>query len=139
MPILTSDHKNNTYVHNYDEGMGSGDKNNCTVVALSTVLGIDYSKAKLFAEKRGNRVRGRGLYDNQIEDMLFSLKSYHVEKVKLSGKTYLDSFCNNNDIGRFYVLVRGHALAVINGVIYDHSYKGKRVIRKAYKISKIGD
>ena len=139
MPTLTTDHKNKPYVDTYDKGIGLGDTNNCTVVALATVLGIDYSKAKLFAEKKAGRMRGKGLYDDQIEDMLSSLKSYKVEVVKLNGKTYLDSFCKDNDIGRFYVLVSSHALCIINGVIYDHSYKGKRVLKKVYKISKIED
>jgi hypothetical protein len=43
-------------------------------------------------------------------------------------KMSLKTFCQHNPVGTFYVLVRGHVLAVIDGVITDRTKAGKRVM-----------
>src|SRR5947207_9776266 len=46
----------------------------------------------------------------------------------------LERFCKAHPVGRYWVFVRGHALAVIDGVIHDHSHKPRRMVQTAYRV-----
>jgi len=46
----------------------------------------------------------------------------------------LSTFARKYSRGKFYILVKGHALAVIDGEIVDHTDKPKRRINFAWKV-----
>jgi hypothetical protein len=46
----------------------------------------------------------------------------------------LAKFCKDHPVGKYWVFVYGHALAVIDGVVYDHSHKPKRKVKFAFRV-----
>ena len=132
------------------------DRNYCTVTALSATLGISFDKAYDYARDNWSRERGRGVATSIMlrsfpqavgTDYTKKVLSQEISRVKAeqdykqpdgSIKTRdmtLSTFTKKFNKGRYYVLVKGHALAVIDGEIVDHTDKPKRRIRYAWKIS----
>jgi hypothetical protein len=126
------------------------DNNNCTVLALKSVTGWQERKChRILAE--GGRKQNRGfdiegyLADRKgkIEDVRF--KPFYIDwklKDKWEGSAdsiSLKNFAEQNPKGVFYIIVRDHALAIINGTVVDN-LAGKmaglgRHVQKAYKVT----
>ena len=118
----------------------TGERSDCTVRALVKTAGLAYDDAwKWIAIKMKRRPRRGPTHRNAVNAMN-NTQQINGKKVKPLGhgrtcrllngverKMSLKTFCQHNPVGTFYVLVRGHALAVIDGVITDHSKAGKRV------------
>jgi hypothetical protein len=51
-----------------------------------------------------------------------------------SGPKTLNQFAKRYPTGTYYVLLSGHAVAVIDGVVYDYEHRGKRKIVRAWQI-----
>lgn len=132
------------------------DTNYCTVTALSATLGISFDTAYDFASKEWNRSRGRGVgtltllgsfpqavgkdYSKMILDSVVTRVVAEQDYKQPDGsiKTRdmnLSTFSKKYPKGKYYILVKGHALAVINGEIVDHTDKPKRRVRFAWKVS----
>jgi hypothetical protein len=132
------------------------DKNYCTVTALAATFGMSYDKAYSFASLEWSRKKGRGVATITMlgsfpqavgKDYAKKVLSQEVERVKAehdykqpdgSIKTRdmnLSTFTKKYPRGKYYILVKGHALAIINGEIVDHTDKPKRRIRYAWKVS----
>jgi hypothetical protein len=97
------------------------ESNDCTVVAFAESFNTTYEKAHFFLKHHIGRKNGRGLYLEEIQ----KIKTV-CQKTKIrfgpyteQNRTTLKKFCINHPVGRYFVVVRGHALAVINGVVYD--------------------
>lgn len=109
-----------------DDRFWLGERRDCALLSVAVVTGIPY-KVIHEAFTLSGRVSGRGSTKGQI---LSSLERLGVRfRSKSSGweaKTLVtlerDPFFKNGD---FVVLVRNHALPVIDGEVLDH-YKGKR-------------
>lgn len=110
------------------------DTNCCTVIAVATVLNQSYGKARFKMQKAGREHR-KGtiafLYHEVIRrsgynlDWVDGYKGHHVKTMgsKLSQGTYL-------------VQVRGHVLAMVDGVINDWSKDRSLRVITVYKVTK---
>jgi hypothetical protein len=118
----------------------AGERSDCTVRALVKTAGLAYDDAwKWVSIKMQRRPRkGPSLYAAvRAMDNAQQINGKKVKTLKrnrltrfLNGadrKMSLKTFCQHNPVGTFYVLVRGHALAVIDGRITDYTKAGKRV------------
>ena len=95
-------------------------KRNCTVVALAATAGLPYDVAHSIAEAAG-RKKNRGF--NSAKLLKFFNKkqgSTQFKKVKRSTIT-VQKFCKNYSVGRYYVRKRGHAYAVVDGIVVDQT------------------
>lgn len=133
-----------------------GDHNYCTVTALSASFSISADQAHDYAAKTWNRRQGKGV------STLTMLKSFPIAEGLTQGKDVLgkevirmkaehdykqpdgsiktramnlSTFAKKHPRGSYYILVPGHALAIIDGEIVDHTDKPKRRIRFAWQIS----
>jgi len=110
------------------------DTNSCTVVALACVTGNTWSECNQYLSKYGRRYR-KGM-TRQMQENAF--KGFTKFVVKNSPYTYknritIGQFIKKHPIGKFYCCVRGHAFAIIDGVLYDHSEKLRRQITFSYR------
>lgn len=134
--LSTKDKNGFKYFNPYPLGNFGDDNNVCTVVSLANCLGIEYNTAKLFMQSRADRKKGKGVKSNDIESALLSLKSYEVEEVDVSDIKYLKEFKELHPEGIYYILVTGHALSLIHGEVYDHSWKPRRRLKRVWKVEK---
>lgn len=107
------------------------DNNSCTVVALSKVCNIEYKEAFNIAKAAG-RKDGKGFYSDKL------LKHAKVKHRLAFNKVVddcliptrecqtLKQFVNSNPKGRFFVVKKGHAFSVINGVVVDNCLSGPK-------------
>lgn len=112
-----------------------GEKNCCTVVAISIVMNIPFIKSQRHLSEYCGRVKGKGVTLDNLKRLPESFKDYKTTVFDFSGQyVTLRKFCEENPQGRFFVLVRGHALAVIDGVVYDHLDKPRRIVKWVMKV-----
>ena len=93
-------------------------KRNCTVVALAAAANIPYMDAYKIAEAAG-RKRNRGFNSSKLIKFFNKKQGATLfRKVKRSPIT-AQKFCKNYAEGSYYVRKRGHAYAVIDGIVID--------------------
>lgn len=110
-------------------------KRNCTVRALATSANLPYEEAYQIAKEAGRK-------DNTGFKSAKLLKYYNKKvgstafrKVKRSAIT-VQKFCRVFPLGSYYVRKKGHAYAIVNGVVYDtQSPKPRERILEAWKYS----
>lgn len=110
-----------------------GETNDCTVVSLAQVLEIPYGEAHGIMRAHGRQHR-RGMHMWPVADsypsVLSMVKGLAIDEISLA------EFCRAHSVGRYWVEVTGHALAVVNGKILDHSRKVRRRVMRAWKVDK---
>lgn len=148
-------HINQIIKSNGPATMLAKDNNYCTVAALSASLDISFDQAHDYARMLWDRKTGKGVSTftmfksfpmaegrEQAKEVLgkevIRVKAEHdYKQPDGSIKTRhmnLSTFCKKHPRGKYYILVKGHALAIINGEVVDHTDKPKRRIRYAWKI-----
>lgn len=67
---------------------------------------------------------------------LESFKKFKVVKGEYSNRNRitLNQFVKKHPKGKYYVLHRGHAFAVVDGVVYDHTNGKRRQVTCAYRV-----
>lgn len=110
------------------------DENICTLIALHCVTGVSLEDCNTYLKKFGRTYR-RGMLRSEIEESLKNTKKFYFKEGDYSetNRITLKRFIEKHPKGRYYVLVRGHALAIIDGVIFDHCDKPRRQITKAWR------
>jgi hypothetical protein len=98
------------------ERQGFNERKDCTVVALCAVTGLPYSRCHAAMRAVGRKDR-KGIPFARVVRQVASEVSHSFALVCRSGT--LGKFAKKNPQGAFYVTVRGHALAVVNGQICD--------------------
>jgi len=119
----------------------------CVVRAFMAALDISYDQAHAWVKKNMNRedrkptytgraikiVEGKTKNGYQIKFMGLNPAKIHWKEITGSNKTLvnpkykkqtgytLKSFMENNPVGRFVLVVQGHAVAVVNGVLYGNT------------------
>lgn len=91
------------------------ENNDCIVRAFAVARDIPYHVAHSIFEAAGRR-RGHGLRWDQIAPVLLE------QGFEVSGRMWslsLSQFLRNNRTGSFFLIKRGHAFAVKNGVVFD--------------------
>ena len=133
------------YKHSYEElaKIGRryyGDTNFCSVLAVAVVADISYGKA-FHAYRRVGRFTGKGTH-RATQQMV--LKKFNVSVRLDRDKTYgYEGKTLNNVLrdckhwtGRYLVYVRGHVLAIRDGVCEDWTAEGsRRQVVSIYKVS----
>lgn len=112
-----------------------GDANCCTVIALACVTGNSYKQCYDYMRKYGRNHRD-GMTTRDIERSLEGFKKFKAVKGPYSdsNRITLNQFIKKHPKGKYYVLHRGHAFAIVDGVVYDHSNKKRRQITCAYRV-----
>jgi len=122
------------------------DSNNCTVLALSAAAEIPYDEAYNIAESLWYRSRKKGVktrtlenYFNPCSSKMNTKKTYYIKSKNKAVVCNMSvgTFAKEYPKGNYYILVRGHALAINDGKILDHKNflsKPKRLVKHAWKI-----
>jgi hypothetical protein len=121
--------------------------NDCVVRAFMAALDISYDQAHDWVKKNMKREDCKGTYTGQaiqkvegktkngyqVKFMGLNPAKTHWKKMTGSNKTLvnpkykkqtgytLKSFMENNSVGRFVLVVQGHAVAVVNGILYGNT------------------
>lgn len=126
----------------------NADSNNCTVLALAATLGISYDEAFNLAKDTWRRAPKKGV-PLRVLDFHFTSKMgakkvdtkkvYHTKhnNKNVICKMTVGTFAKEYSSGNYYVVVSGHALAINDGKILDHTNlipKNKRIVKCAWKI-----
>lgn len=114
------------------------ERNCCTVVALACAMDWSFGKSLRHMAKHGRKPR-RGMYASQwlpaMQDAANKSGKTVQHIASVQGLT-IGRFAKENPKGVFYIQVRGHALAVVNGKMQDWTAEtaGRRKILNCYKI-----
>jgi hypothetical protein len=130
-PPTNHDNFVNSYQLIGKEGLRAKETNDCTVVAYSMATpNCTYDRAHELLASAGRKPRKGLRFDMTMHKMVHSpISEYGVipyQLKKIERRITLNKFVNDNPRGRFIVTTRGHAFAVVNGTVYDHSYKSRR-------------
>lgn len=119
----------------------------CVVRAFMGALDISYDQAHAWVKKNMNREDRKGTYTykaiklvegkvkngykisflglnpakSYMKTVIGSNKVLTNPKYKKQTGYTLKSFMENNPVGRFVLIVQGHAVAVVNGVLYGNT------------------
>ena len=133
--------------------LGKKENNDCVVRAFMCALDLPYDQAHAWVKKELNRKDYKGTFMNAYgKNIIGKTKNgkkitfmglhpskshlkYSIGNDKiLSNKKYknptgytLKSFMESHPVGRFVLIVQGHAVAVVDGVLYgnrDEQYNG---------------
>lgn len=105
--------------------------NDCTVVSLAVITGSGYESAHVTMSLGGRKHReGRWMHKAAAIRGMDMVRGLDRD----SGVT-LNQFTQAHPRGRYWVEVSGHALAVIDGVVHDHSHRPRRIVRRAWHYS----
>lgn len=121
--------------------LSKGEWNDCTVRAMVHVSGLQYDDAhKWIADNMTRKPRRGPSYVNAVDAMdnagsINGNKVTRLEKECLKTvygskerKMTLKTFIKNNPKGNFYILVRAHALAIVNGEVMDNTSERCRIL-----------
>jgi hypothetical protein len=114
------------------------DDNYCTVIATSTVCEMSYDRAYKKLQRVGRKHR-RGTW------MLYEVirrQGYDMQEVANTKSMTVSKFAELYPRGTYLLHVRGHVVAVVDGIINDHTSeevlkrKSKRRIKNCHEIIK---
>ena len=92
------------------------EKKDCAVRALSLVANLPYEKVHLAFQKCG-RKNGKGIIIQKKLQKVCKILNLTAKQIKRSGS--VNKLIQENPIGHVYCTKRGHAFALINGVVHD--------------------
>lgn len=125
-------------LNNYSELKEAGitDKGPCTVMTWANVFKCSPRDAKEWLIRFGYKSGRGGMTTEQVENAMKAVKKSTVVEGPYTryNRISLQKFVEKHKEGRYYVLVRGHALAVIDGVVYDHTEKPRREVVRAFRV-----
>jgi len=109
----------------------------CTVRALSVWAGITYAEAHALASAAGRPDR-KGWYPHEFLDTLGKRLQVNPDLPTYAGRRLpsrmtVGRFAKENPRGRFYCVVRGHALAIVDGAIIDWRPSPARILLTAWE------
>ena len=96
--------------------------NDCVVRALSLSFNLEYSKVHELCAQAGRKPR-RGMYRKQTDAVIKKITvkpSAEMDKLPRGGRQTLATFARDNNKGKWIVIKRGHAVALIDGVYHDN-------------------
>lgn len=110
--------------------------NDCTVISFTQVWDTTYDLAHKHLKKQFRRPnRGGPSWANCHKAVELCPKTKITDMgYTRDNKITINQFIERHPKGRYWVFVSGHALAIIDGVLYDHSYKLKRRVILAFKV-----
>lgn len=108
----------------------------CTVVALANVTGYTFEESHKIMKYGGGREDGKGMFrEEQLEAFKTLYLTFKIvaSPYTKSNRITINQFLKKHPEGKFYCACRGHAFAIIDGVLYDHSEKLRRQITFAHR------
>jgi len=128
------------FVKGYDN-RPSSETNDCTVCAWAAFKGISYMEAHTELGRKLGRRNRSGVRTMEWKTFLLkeglkavdssALKTYY-KSTNTTRKMTLSTFVKNNKKGRYILGVRGHAVAVIDGVLVDGTFRVKARVEMAF-------
>lgn len=142
--------KDSTRISELQSDLAKQETNDCAVRAFMVSLGISYDQAHKFVKDNFKRENRKGTYTQMYMDNILGrqkngykmrLMGYHPSRAwgdrkKLLNPKYkketgytVKSFMEQHPVGRYFIVVKGHALALVDGVLYgnqDEQYNGFR-------------
>lgn len=107
--------------------------NDCTVKAFAKVFNTTYEKAHRHLSMAG-RPNRRGFPSKILLPQSLKRTKFRVGPYTRDNRIQLKKFCEKHPKGRFYVALCGHAIAIIDGVVYDHSDRPRRQVTWAMRV-----
>lgn len=107
------------------EREGFSERNDCTVRAVSAACNASYASAHSLLAAAGRKPR-RGMYFQQYMANQTELLGCKVTRVATGRPTLEQALYRYMADGRYIVVKRGHAFAVIDGVVIDTAAVGSR-------------
>ncbi len=120
----------------YNTSDNYGDHNNCVTLALAACIDADYDEAfalsKLYFNREhsvGTRPRNLRLGMERLRDLSININNHKVTEIELRNAwsgiranntkvyTWIQNHCDKR--GKYMIVVRGHAFAVVDGIIID--------------------
>jgi len=153
-----------TAIKGYSESaIAKSENNDCVVRAFASAFEIPYDKAHKYVKEKFERKDRQGTFGTvfKLVKMADNRTTVNYKKVYLVGKRYTDSmfgslsydvkvkgvtkkrnmtvgtFIKQNPKGTFFVLVKGHAFTIKDGVVignYEDAVKTKKIMRCAFEI-----
>ena len=146
--------------------LSRNEDNDCVVIAVQHAFKVDYVDAHHFCETKLNRVSGQGTYTNQYLGRVTQAfgkriskmgrggrltrakkskvtrwsneKSAFVKKrVTLQVRYQVKEFVKKFPIGKYIVIVRGHAFALVEGKVIGNLEDSKRLTREVWSAYKV--
>lgn len=131
--------------------LGQGEINDCVVLAIAAVTDLSYDQAHaLVAEKLERKHRkgvrrlklldklpsGTVLGQKTITEVFVPLNRYKLYGELIPRKMRLGTFVKKTPAGTYLILVRGHALALKDGVVHDNlnSAKLECLVQHVFKV-----
>ena len=140
-----------------ESAIGKNEKNDCVVRAFMAALDISYDSAHAFVKKYLYRANKKGTFTSSYlpeiigkvkngkkikmygvspsHDFLVGYKFKNAKVItnpkykKPTGYT-LRSFIENHPTGRYFIIVEGHAVAVVDGKLYGNTGEGNYKINR---------
>jgi len=97
------------------------ERNDCVVRALSLSFNVEYTKVHELCSKVGRKYQ-RGMsrtQTNKVIKQITGKPSAEMDKLPRGGRQTLATFARDNAKGKWIVIKRGHAVALIDGVYHD--------------------
>ena len=126
---------NNSPIYNVDSDRYKED-NDCLVRAMATAFNTSYDKAHAHMKKIG-RPPKKGIDTSVfIETFPKSLVNtkYKVGPYSRKNKITIARFCKEHPVGRYFIVLKGHAIAIVDGVVYDYKHAPRRQVIWAIRI-----
>lgn len=122
----------------YDASFREGlrDTNDCTVWSVKVLMGCSYKEAHQWCKDHG-RKDGHGMYFQNIlraqNGEMFGKKLVEMELSSYKYKT-VQQVVNEHWMGKYFVFVRGHVFAMVDGVIHDARYFNRSRVTSVVKV-----
>ena len=135
----------NNWINLRDLRKQIGEGGDCTVVAISAVLDIPYLDAHLLCKDLFKRKKKKGVSNAVWGTFKEQMEVFRPEVKVVEGpynsknKITINQFCKKHPNGAYLIGVRGHALAIIDGNVYDHSFRIKRQVNSAWRVYREGE
>ena len=140
-----------------ESAIGAKEQNDCVVRAFMAALDISYDSSHAFVKKYLKRINRKGTYTSSFLPNILG-KTKNGKKIKMYGVSpshdflvgfrfksakiitnpkykkptgyTLRSFIENHPKGRYFVIVEGHAIAVVDGKLYGNTGEGNYKINR---------
>jgi hypothetical protein len=153
----------NEAIKGYAESpIAKGERNDCVVRAFASSFGVSYDYAHKYVKEKFGRKNREGTYGTvlKMRQIAEDRKQINYKKVKCLGtksdngmyclsykvktkngfvnrEMTVGTFAKQNPVGTFFILVKGHAFTIKDGVVignWDDAVKKKRIVKFAFEV-----
>lgn len=112
-----------------------GERSDCSVLAWAKAFNCTYEQAHKYLKRHGRKNR-RGSTLDILEDCFNGVKKRPIKKGPYTRKNRItvNQFLKRHPKGNYYVVVRKHAFAIVDGIIQDWKEGKRRQITSAWRV-----